>query len=165
MMHRRLSFAVAVLAVLGLFIAIQALKQDEGQALASSSAALGVDALDEDARYSSTKKRMLRRALMADDAELLTLNGRDVREILRVPELVRRDLPTVVWQYRNEGCVLDLYFTTSDPQALKAPVVHYEVRARQTSGAALSQAACLQSLVRARAGQNFVRLDALYKAD
>ena len=96
----------------------------------------------------------------------MTLSAMDVRAVLNQPELIRRDLPTVVWQYRNQDCVLDVYFTTASPKADKAPVAHYEVRARRKDVADEDvQNICIQNLIRERAGQNFVNLDALYKAN
>jgi len=165
MKRKMLSFGMACVAILGLFVLIHSLRQGEGEALASSSSVSG-KTIEDGARYSALQKRAIRRAVMVDADELMGLNGRDVRAVLNQPELVRRDLPTVVWQYRNEACVLDVYFTTASAKASKAPVAHYEVRARQ-KGVADEDigAVCVQSLIRERAGQNFVNLDALYKAN
>ena len=96
-----------------------------------------------------------------------TLTGREIRAVFNQPELVRRDEPTVVWQYRNESCVLDVYFTTRQTKVAKAPVVHYEIRAREIGvDDEAVQGTCIPDMVRSRAqGINFVNLDALYKAN
>ncbi len=165
MKRKILSSLMAGGVMLGLFVLIHGLRQGEGEALASSSSVSGKEIAD-GARYSAVQKRGIRRAVMANPDELMSLNGRDVRAVLNQPGLVRRDLPTVVWQYRNEACVLDVYFTTASAKATKAPVAHYEIRARQKGVTDEDvQDVCVQSLVRERAGQSFVNLDALYKSN
>lgn len=165
MKRKILSFGLASVVILGLFVLIHSVRQGEGEALASSSPLAG-KTIEDGARYSAVQKRAIRRAVMNDASALMELNGLDVRAVLNQPGLVRRDLPTVVWQYRNEACVLDIYFTTASAKASKAPVAHYEVRARQKGVADEDvQGVCVQSLVRERAGQNFVNFDALYKSN
>ncbi len=165
MKRKILSFLMAGGVILGLFVLIHGLRQGEGEALASSSSIAG-KTIEDGARYSATRKRSIRRAVMSNADEFMSLNGRDVRAVLNQPELIRRDLPTVVWQYRNDACVLDVYFTTASAKAAKAPVAYYEVRARQKGVADEDvQGICVESLIRERAGQNLVNLEALYKAN
>ena len=165
MKHHILSFLTVSGLLLGLFFLIQSLRTGEGQAMASSTG-VAAKAISEDLRHSSAEKRSIRRVVMKSPEGLMQLSGRDVQAVLQKPELVRKDLPTVVWQYRNESCVLDVYFTTSSPKASQAPVVHYEVRARNKAlQDADVQGVCVRDLVRARAGGNLVNIDALYKAD
>ena len=160
----RLSFLIALAVVLGLFFTVHSFKGDEGQAQASS---VGVVAksIERDVRYSASEKRSLRRAVLGAPDGLLALNGGQVRAVFNQPELVRRDLPTIVWQYRTSECVLDVYFTTR-AQVAATPVAHYEVRARGKGVADEDvHKSCLQTLVRERAGVNFVKLDGFYKAN
>ncbi len=113
------------------------------------------------------ERRALRKSISVNPDSLLDVYGRDVFEVFDKPEMVRRDAPTTVWQYRNETCVLDLYFTTAKDSAMAAPVVHYEVRLRD--GGAGEQAAmgqkCVKSLARAHAGFGLVNFNAMYKAN
>ena len=165
MQRKILSLLMAGAVILGLFILIHGLRQGEGEAMASSSSVSG-KTIEDGVRYSATRKRSIRRAVMRSADEFMSLNGRDVRAVLNQPGLIRRDLPSVVWQYRNESCVLDIYFTTSSAKASAAPVSYYEIRARQKDVADEDvQGVCIESLVRERAGQSFVNLDAFYKAD
>lgn len=164
MKHQILSFLGACALILGVFIVVKSLRVQDGQAMASS-ANVAVKSIEDGARLSSAEKRRIRHVMMKDGG-IETLNGRDVRAVLKQPELVRMDLPTVVWQYRNDFCVLDVYFTASSPKVLKSPVVHYEVRARQNDVADEEvSGVCVEKLVREKAaGQNFVNLDAFYKS-
>lgn len=162
MSYKKLSFACFCIAVLGVFLLVKAFKGHDGQAIAAPS----ISGVAYKTHYSQSDKRALRRQVMYKAGGLSYLNGRDVQAILKTPELVRQDLPTVIWQYRNEMCVLDVYFTTNEPKAFKAPVVHYEVRARNSALRDEDvQDACINDLVRERAGQSLFNLQALYKAN
>ncbi|MAF98176.1 MAG: hypothetical protein CMH26_06040 [Micavibrio sp.] len=102
--------------------------------------------------YSEREREALRRDLALSDKNILDMTGRDVYELLDQPELVRRDLPTVIWQYRTEACVLDLYFTTDSENVEAEPIVHYEVRARQSGHVAEKvKGGCIASLLKPRA--------------
>ncbi len=165
MHHRRLSLLIALAVIVGFFFVIHTLREDEGQAQAAANGLAG-KVIARDAVHSRGDKRLIRRALLAANDNLLTFSGRDVRAVLNQPELVRRDLPTVIWQDRNDVCVLDVYFTAASAKVSAAPVAHYEVRARQKGVRDEDvQSSCLESLVRGRAGQHFVRLDAFYKSN
>ncbi|MEZ5813137.1 MAG: hypothetical protein R3E13_00180 [Alphaproteobacteria bacterium] len=165
MKRKILSFILFSTAMLGLFILIHALRQGEGEALASSASVAG-KTIEDGAQYSAMRKRSIRRAMISDVNELMNLTGGEVRAVLNQPELIRRDLPTVIWQYRNKSCVLDVYYTTAGAKKVnKTPVAHYEIRARQKGVADEDvRESCLPSLIRARAGNNFVNLDGFYKA-
>ncbi|MGB1548178.1 MAG: hypothetical protein ACPHIA_06555 [Alphaproteobacteria bacterium] len=41
--------------------------------------------------------------------ELVGLGKEDVRDLLGEPQLIRRDGPAEVWQYRVHACILDLF--------------------------------------------------------
>jgi len=88
--------------------------------------------------YSVFEKRALKIRLKSDQNNVLELSAQDVVEVFDVPELIRREAPVTVWQYRNHVCVLDVYFKilkSRDPEDTK--VAHYELRPR-TSKQALS---------------------------
>ena len=164
MKPERLSFLIALFVVLGLFFAVHSFKAGDGQAQASS-VGLTAKLIGEDARYSAAERRSFRRTVLSMPDGLLSLNGGQVRAVFNQPELVRRDLPTIVWQYRNAQCVLDVYFTAR-AQVAATPVVHYEVRARGKDARDEDvQGRCLQALVRERAGARLVTIDRFYKAD
>lgn len=93
---------------------------------------------------------------------LLKVTARDVRALLSEPELVRAELPTTVWQYRTDTCVLDIYFQAQSADDPAAPVVHYEMRGRekQTQHA---RANCIKSLIHQRSGLRMVDVTAIYK--
>ena len=121
---------------------------------------------ERDAQNSVSQKRGFRRAVLNNHENMMTLTGGQVRSILNQPELVRRDLPTVVWQYRTDECVLDVYFTSSTTRLDNTPVAHYEVRGREDAKEYAADQ-CLGTLIRANAGHglNFASIEAMYKAD
>lgn len=164
MSRKHISFIGACLATFALFVLLQIFVADRRDALASSSAFDG-RMIVEDGRYTLPQKRDIRQKILRDQKELLNLTGAEIRAILDQPELVRRDAPTTVWQYRNDSCVVDLYFTTPNPQALKAPVVHFEARGRRDDiSDEFAQSNCVQALVRETAPSRFVSFEAIYKS-
>jgi|GEM_PF-1717009 len=88
-----------------------------------------VDARQSVETTSSAKPyRNLSARLRNDRDELLGLTIDDVKSALSRPQLMRRDGPIEIWQYRTANCVLDLYF---DTRGDAATVAHYELRARE----------------------------------
>lgn len=62
---------------------------------------------------------------------LYQLSGRDVSLMLAKPDLERHDYPSVVWQYRTQSCVLDVYYTEGQGSDLaQTQVQHFEIRPR-----------------------------------
>lgn len=161
-MRSYLSFFIASLSVLGLFGVVHSLKSvKDGAAFASPGP---YEAGVEDDSYSFRQKQRLRREFRRNPEAVLGLTGQDVRATLNEPELVRRDAPTIVWQYRNEDCILDLYFTTSKNDAAAAPVIYYEMRSREENSASgASSQECASSLVSAQSGPSLINVSAFYK--
>ncbi len=155
---------MAIFVLIVVFAGVKFIRNDSHQAQAAIGATLGAGVIGSDVEYSLRERGNVRRAVLKNNAAFLDLNGAQVRAILNQPELVRRDAPTTVWQYRNEACVLDLYFTTAD-KATKAPVAHYEIRARQKDADTQNMhKGCIRDLVRANSGPRFFNFSALYKS-
>lgn len=130
----------------------------------ATAAGYSAAAIEEGAPVSQQRRRELRHAISADSKNLLDQPGYFIQAVLSKPEMVRRDEPTVVWQYRNASCVLDLYYTTQRKDALEAPVVHYEIRAREKGVRDEDvRKSCVRDLVRAHAGVNPVRFESFYR--
>ncbi len=87
----------------------------------------------------------LREFVRSNHDNLLRMVGADVSALMDAPELVRADLPTVIWQYRKNNCVLDVYFASSSSDVSGAPVVHYEARLRDDG--ALDGASCVSEMI------------------
>lgn len=162
MKRDRVVFLLACVGAILLFYGHKMVMPQAGRVEASVSA--HSDALAEDG-VTATKRRSLRRAVSESPDNLLYMNGQEVLAILKQPEMVRRDAPTTVWQYRNESCVMDVYFTTADESAKQAPVVHYEIRSRMGGmfDDAVEKAACVRAFVRAHSGLHLFNLQAFYK--
>jgi len=64
---------------------------------------------------------------------LLGLFADDVRKMFGVPDFKRHDPPAEIWQYRKDGCLLDvfLYLEKDHPQTLR--VRHVESRGRSVT--------------------------------
>ncbi len=131
----------------------------EAQASVSSSGDVAKD-------YSSTQKRYIQRALLARHDNLYKMDGASLRAVLENPGLVRADLPTVVWQYRNEACVLDVYFKVKNEQdkADLEPVAYYEMRSRRIDEAHVDEQACLASLMPPANAPRMLGVNSIYKS-
>lgn len=127
-----LSFGFAVLFAAALFVGNYILRgPDHGAAEASVNADKIVQ--DEGAFSKASNSFEVRRKVAQGGEHFIGLSGAQIETIFDAPELVRADLPTVVWQYRNDECVLDVYFTAAKVDVSASPVVHYDLRAREVS--------------------------------
>ena len=80
-----------------------------------------------------------------DPEQLLGKDPGEVEELLGAPELVRRESPAQVWQYRGASCVLDVVLY----EEAGGERVTY-VEARDRNGGQTEARACLNQLLRAR---------------
>jgi hypothetical protein len=80
-----------------------------------------------------------------DPARILGLDPDQVTEILGRPELMRREPPAEIWQYRGESCVFDVFLYE---QAGLVRVTYLE--ARNESAEPIAERNCLNQLLRAR---------------
>jgi hypothetical protein len=160
-----LSFLIATGFVLGIFVVNYAIKRDDGYAYAST-ANLSGSMMRDNREIPNAHKRELRQKISANSNNILDLSGREIYSIFSQPELIRTDAPTTIWQYRTAACVLDIYYTTRETTALRAPAVHYEIRAREKGipDEAVKET-CMRDLVRVNAGVNLVNINAVYKAN
>lgn len=131
------------------------------KAEASASMSAGVDPV-----FTKTQTRYIQRALGARHDNLFKLRAAAVRTAFGEPELVRADMPTIVWQYRSHGCVLDVYFKADDADVNYAPVVYYEVRSRQTGSNAVQPAEqeCMSSILPSVNTPYMLSVSAFYKS-
>ncbi len=113
---------------------------------------------------SFSERRHMAQDISFHPEKILQVTGADIQSVLREPELIRRDGPTTIWQYRTDACVLDIYFSGKDP--LVSGVAHYEMRARGKGGQAAGKASpdCPRSLVRSGSRAQMIGVSALYKA-
>lgn len=116
------------------------------------------------AEFSPAQLHYIRRALNSNFDNISKLQGATVRAALDAPEMVRADLPTVVWQYRSDQCVLDIYFKSEEEVADFANVVHYEMRHRDaTSSNFAGEQKCLRSIMPYSAMPRMMGVSAIYK--
>lgn len=159
MKSKLLSLIIACGVVVCLLAASYALRQSGGAAQASGFSLPG-NVIASNGKSAAR----LRRDISISPDKILEVSGRDVYATFDRPELVRQDLPTVVWQYRSESCVLDVYFTASGSDVMKSPVVHYEMRGRDvTAEGDVQPKVCAESIVDARSGFHLLNFNALYK--
>ncbi len=157
MRNNILSFLIAsfvALLVLGSFHIING--SSDGTAMAAPGVEIRQGAKD--------TQKTLRKNITYHPENLLQLAGHDVRAVLKEPDLVRQDFPTVIWQYRNRSCVLDVYFSSSAEDVSGAPIVHYEIRARGKNVSDEEiKPSCMRNLTRSRNGLRMVDVSAIYK--
>ena len=75
--------------------------------------------------------------------DVLGLAADALEKLLGRPELVRRDAPAQVWQYRSASCVVDLYLY---PERASYRVAYIEARDR--SAADMAAQRCFDSLAK-----------------
>ena len=115
--------------------------------------------------YSSSEMLGLRRALSAHPDKLLDLKGQDVRAALHEPSLIMSEAPTIIWQYRTDACVLDVYFKTEEGDASSAGVSYYEGRTREDDASkSVADKSCLREIISEQGGWRMVDVSAIYKA-
>ncbi|TQV79881.1 hypothetical protein [Denitrobaculum tricleocarpae] len=81
--------------------------------------------------------------------QLLTMTRDDLNGLLGQPDLVRRENPAEIWQYRGKNCVLDLFlYNEEDNPDSPFKVVYSE--ARDLNAQKTDQRSCLGALLRAQ---------------
>lgn len=74
-------------------------------------------------------ERAMRNGLAGPDApgpnHLIGLGAANILKMLGIPDFKRHDPPAEIWQYRKDGCLLDLFLYQDDGQYR---VTHVEVR-------------------------------------
>lgn len=84
-----------------------------------------------------------------DPTQLLQMTKDDLNGLLGQPDLVRRETPAEIWQYRGQDCVLDLFlYNEEDKPDSPFKVVYSE--ARDLEAKKTDQRSCLNSLLRAQ---------------
>ena len=104
--------------------------------------------------------RTLETMLIRNPETMGRMIGEEIKLVLDRPGLERREMPTVVWQYRSKSCVLDLFFRADkDGAADYSRVKHFEIRHRDImpfnasyeagkNVEADAQSSCLRSIIR-----------------
>lgn len=165
MYNKKIPFIIACAVAVTVFVAYQSFfGAEHSQAYAS----LSTDEVPGDRmiNYKPARKRVLRSRLRDDVDHILELKGHDIAQLFDAPELVRRDLPTTIWQYRNDACVMDVYFTVGQSgDVARSDVVHYELRGRDTRAEKpLDVSSCVGDLLPSVSMMSLINVDAIYKA-
>lgn len=77
-----------------------------------------------------------------DPRRLLHMNDKRVSSLLGAPQFVRKEAAARVWQYREKGCVLDLFLYDVDSEY---QVIFYEFRASTIQGGPTEN--CFEKLI------------------
>lgn len=165
MYNKKFPFFIACAVAVTVFVAYQSFfGAEHSQAYAS----LGSDDVPGErmVNYKPARKRILRSRLRDDADHILELKGHDIAQLFDAPELVRRDLPTTIWQYRNDACVMDVYFTVGQSgDVARSDVVHYELRGRDARASKpLDISSCVGDLLPNVSMMSLINIDAIYKA-
>ena len=59
---------------------------------------------------------------------LIGLVGNEIQKMLGLPDFKRRDPPAEIWQYRKDGCLLDIFLYQDKNDASTHRVTHVEAR-------------------------------------
>ncbi|RED51470.1 hypothetical protein [Aestuariispira insulae] len=77
--------------------------------------------------------------------QFMDMSTRQLSEAVGRPHMVRRDGPAEVWQYRGDGCVLDLFLYDQENEL---QVKHVDLRSQSLADDSLK--ACLADMIRKR---------------
>jgi hypothetical protein len=77
---------------------------------------------------------------------LIGQNQERLIRLLGVPSFKRRDAPAEIWRYRNQNCLLDLYFYPSKGSSAARALQVTFVEARTPQGPSASVTGCLNAL-------------------
>ena len=80
-----------------------------------------------------------------DPQQLIGMGPATLNAFLGAPELIRREAPASLWQYRADGCVLDVVLYSDR----KGDKVTY-LEAREDGATKMAARSCLNKLLRAR---------------
>lgn len=83
-----------------------------------------------------------------DPQRLMGIGPGALSAVLGEPELIRREAPAEIWQYRNDNCVLDVFLYDT---AGRREVTYVE--ARDGAAQRIETRTCLNELLRARLSQ------------
>ena len=84
-----------------------------------------------------------------DPQQLIGMGPASLNAFLGAPELIRREAPASLWQYRTEDCVLDVVLY---PDRRGDKVTYLE--ARENGATKITPRTCLNKLLRARYGES-----------
>jgi hypothetical protein len=84
-------------------------------------------------------------AINDDPQQLIGMGPASLNAFLGAPELIRREAPASLWQYRAEGCVLDVVLY---PDRMGDKVTYLE--AREDGATKIAPRTCLNKVLRAR---------------
>ncbi len=154
--NRELAVFMAAFILLGLFSSNEAFES----AIAAPQNAGYIQA----GYYTGAERKNIRHFVRSNPDSLLRMSGQDIALVLNEPELVRQDYPTVVWQYRGDNCVLDVYFASMEEDVSEAPIVHYEIRSREKNmeDEAVFKG-CIGKLMRPGKGFSMAKASSFYK--
>ncbi len=113
-------------------------------------------AVTKEDRVPSYGTKILAHRLRSNPDVFVKLERQDVLALFDEPVLRRQEGQTHIWQYRSASCVLDIYFAPAEAAEGFWPVVHYELRNRETAvltrastivaRATVDRPACLQGM-------------------
>ncbi len=84
-----------------------------------------------------------------DPEQLIKMTRDDLNGLLGQPDLVRRESPAEIWQYRGKDCVLDVFLYNEDDKPESPFKVVYS-EARDLDAQNSDQRRCLNGLLRAQ---------------
>jgi len=94
------------------------------------------------------------------------IKGKEISSLAQIfyqPELTRIEGDIVMWQYRNEECVMDLYFEKGERPSGKEKVRHFETRFRDPQINNDDAGVCVHSLLKTSGAPRMVDVSAIFK--
>lgn len=115
-------------------------------------------------RKTRSEIRSLARAIYKDASEI---QGQPLSHFVQIfyhPELIRSEGSMVLWQYRNEECVMDIYFETHEHKKGSETVKYFETRSRNPHlFPEQDSVQCVHSLLRTAHRPRMVDVSSIFK--
>lgn len=85
---------------------------------------------------------------LSQPERLIGLKAAEIADLLGTPGFRRKDSPAEIWQYRTQGCFLDVFLYADKAGGELYSVAHVEVRARRAEP--VTKQDCLRQVVRGK---------------
>lgn len=110
-------------------------------------------------------KSQLLKAVGVNPDAMIGISARDLHVLFGNSDFIRYEGRSMLWQYKNDSCVLDIFFETREGKSQDmAPAAYYEIRPAASDSGEVDKPSCIRDLLNASAGPYMVGVRTFYKS-
>lgn len=110
-------------------------------------------------------KSQLLKAVGVNPDAMIGISARDLHVLFGNSDFIRYEGRSMLWQYKNDNCVLDIFFETREGKTQDmAPAAYYEIRSASGDADDVDKSACIRDLINASVGPYMVNVRTFYKS-